>query len=70
MVKPKITLITPLVLLPLFAIDSEQPAVGRAAWVTTLMAVYWATEALPMAVTSLLPLVLFPALGATDLAAG
>lgn len=33
------------------------------AYVIILMAVYWCTEALPLAVTSLLPAVLFPMLG-------
>jgi len=30
------------------------------------MAVYWMTEALPVAITSLLPIVLFPLLGIMD----
>jgi sodium-dependent dicarboxylate transporter 2/3/5 len=36
--------------------------------VGTWMAIWWMTEALPLAVTSLLPLVLFPLLGVTDIA--
>ena len=34
-----------------------------AAYVILIMAVYWVTEACPIVATSLLPLVLFPALG-------
>ncbi|MBD62640.1 MAG: anion transporter [Gammaproteobacteria bacterium] len=34
--------------------------------VTLLMAIWWATEAVPVAVTALLPLALFPILGVTD----
>ena len=35
--------------------------------VTMLMAAWWATEAVPVAVTALLPLILFPLLGVTDI---
>ncbi len=38
------------------------------AGITTWMAVWWISEAVPIAVTSLLPLVLFPLLGITGLA--
>lgn len=36
---------------------------ARAAAVTALMAIFWVTEALPIALTALAPLILFPALG-------
>ena len=36
---------------------------SRAAYCIAIIAVYWVTEALPIAVTALLPLWLFPALG-------
>uniref|UniRef100_H0X7I1 Solute carrier family 13 member 3 n=1 Tax=Otolemur garnettii TaxID=30611 RepID=H0X7I1_OTOGA len=39
--------------------DSE----GRCLYVILLMAVYWCTEALPLSVTALLPIVLFPFMG-------
>jgi len=39
------------------------PRVAAAAAVAVLMAVFWITEALPIPVTSLLPLALFPLLG-------
>lgn len=35
-------------------------------YVVILMAVYWMVEALPLAVTSLIPIVLFPLLGIQD----
>lgn len=41
----------------------EKPAVKFTAAVAVLMAIWWMTEALPLAVTALVPLVLFPALG-------
>lgn len=36
---------------------------GRCLFVILLMAVYWCTEALPLSVTALLPITLFPFLG-------
>ena len=39
------------------------PVVTRMAAVALLMAVWWITEAIPLAATALLPLVLFPLLG-------
>lgn len=47
-------------------LDPEQPAVTRTAAVAVLMAIWWVTEAVPLAVTSLLPVVLLPALGVMD----
>ncbi len=46
-----------------FDLDPDHPEVTRTAAVAILMAVWWVTEAIPLAVTSLLPVVLFPALG-------
>ena len=39
---------------------------ARAGYVILIMAIYWMTEALPLAATSLLPVVLFPLLGIMD----
>uniref|UniRef100_A0A8C5LDJ6 Solute carrier family 13 (sodium-dependent dicarboxylate transporter), member 3 n=1 Tax=Jaculus jaculus TaxID=51337 RepID=A0A8C5LDJ6_JACJA len=36
---------------------------GRCLYIIMLMAVYWCTEALPLSVTALLPIILFPFLG-------
>jgi sodium-dependent dicarboxylate transporter 2/3/5 len=44
-------------------LDPGQPAVTRTAAVALWMAIWWISEAVPLAVTSLLPIVLFPALG-------
>ena len=54
----------------LFGFDPvpEQPAVGRTLAVAALLAVYWLTEALPVAATALLPVVLLPLLGIMDVA--
>src|SRR5688500_14182372 len=47
-----------------FAMGLSAPAHATAA-VGVLMAVWWMTEAIPLEATALLPLVLFPLLGAT-----
>lgn len=44
---------------PLFSSLQE----GKCLYVVLLMAVYWCTEALPLAVTALLPICLFPTMG-------
>ncbi len=51
------------VLLVLPAPDGLEPAGWRAAAVAVLMAVWWMTEALPIAATSLVPIALFPLVG-------
>ncbi len=44
----------------------EKPLIGAMAAIAALMAVWWMTEAVPLAVTSLLPLVFYPLLGIAD----
>uniref|UniRef100_A0A2K5P4U3 Solute carrier family 13 member 3 n=1 Tax=Cercocebus atys TaxID=9531 RepID=A0A2K5P4U3_CERAT len=56
-----VLLFTPLALLPVvFALPPKE---GRCLFIILLMAVYWCTEALPLSVTALLPIVLFPFMG-------
>jgi len=45
---------------------SQYPHMAQMAAVALLMAVWWITEALPLATTALLPVVLFPLLGIMD----
>nr|XP_025035617.1 solute carrier family 13 member 5 isoform X2 [Pelodiscus sinensis] len=52
---------TPLLLLALPLLIPTQEA--KCAYVIILMAVYWCTEVIPLAVTSLLPAILFPMFG-------
>ena len=47
-------------------LDPDKPAVTATAAVAVLMAIWWMTEAIPLAVTALLPIVLFPVLGIMD----
>ncbi|XP_012495937.1 PREDICTED: solute carrier family 13 member 3 isoform X2 [Propithecus coquereli] len=56
-----VLLLTPLALLPV--VFFLPPKEGRCLFVILLMAVYWCTEALPISVTALLPIVLFPFMG-------
>eukprot|EP00092_Neocalanus_flemingeri_P015230 GFUD01016459.1.p1 GENE.GFUD01016459.1~~GFUD01016459.1.p1 ORF type:complete len:521 (+),score=103.80 GFUD01016459.1:27-1565(+) len=56
-----VLLAAPVLLSPLlFVFDDSAP---RCAYVVLIMAVYWTLELLPLPVTSLLPVVLFPLLG-------
>ncbi|XP_076255030.1 tricarboxylate transporter protein I'm not dead yet isoform X2 [Rhynchophorus ferrugineus] len=54
----------PLILLPVFIFDNV--AALRCLYVVLLMAGYWVLEALPLPVTSLIPMVLFPLMGVLD----
>ncbi|KAL3857545.1 hypothetical protein ACJMK2_012199 [Sinanodonta woodiana] len=56
-----IVILTPILLLPLPVLVPHSEAL--CAYAVIVMAVYWLTEALPIAVTSLLPIFLFPVLG-------
>lgn len=61
--------ITPLVLMyVLFFVEiaADQAAVKPMLCVAILMAVWWVTEVVPLAVTSLIPVALFPLLGIMD----
>jgi sodium-dependent dicarboxylate transporter 2/3/5 len=47
-------------------LEPGKPEITRTAAVAVLMAIWWITEALPLAVTALVPLVAFPMLGVID----
>lgn len=56
-----IVVLTPIVLIPFLVVwDSSE---AKCAYCVIIMAVFWITEALPIAVTSLLPVFLFPMVG-------
>lgn len=47
-------------------LDQTNPNLTKMAAIAALMAVWWITEAIPLAATSLLPILLFPLLGILD----
>jgi len=47
-------------------LEPGKPAVTATMAVAALMAIWWVTETIPLAITALVPLVLFPALGVLD----
>jgi sodium-dependent dicarboxylate transporter 2/3/5 len=47
-------------------LDSQNPNISRTLAIAILMAIWWMTEAVPLAVTSLLPVALFPIFGIMD----
>ncbi len=55
-------LISFILILAFVELDASNPDVTKVAAIATLMAVLWITEAIPLAATSLLPLILFPLL--------
>ncbi|XP_046437439.1 solute carrier family 13 member 2-like [Daphnia pulex] len=55
-----VVFLTPILLLPVPLIGTQEALTG---YVVVIMAVYWMTEALPLPVTSLLPIIAFPLLG-------
>lgn len=66
--KAVIVVLTPLVLLPIPIMNttSESAKAFRCMYVVLIMATYWVLELLPLPVTSMLPIVLFPTMGILD----
>ncbi|MCG8602278.1 MAG: SLC13 family permease [Verrucomicrobiales bacterium] len=56
-------IVTFLLLVCFGGLEGENAVVGRMAAIAVLMAIWWITDAVPLAATSLLPLVLYPLLG-------
>ncbi|XP_062340958.1 solute carrier family 13 member 2 [Osmerus eperlanus] len=56
-----IIFLTPLLILPLPLVIPTSEA--RCGYVIILMALYWCTECIPLAITALLPVILFPMMG-------
>lgn len=62
--KSILIVLTPLVLLPIPIIYNTKAF--RCAYIVLIMATYWVLELLPLPVTSMLPIVLFPTMGILD----
>ena len=60
-------IIASLIVLVLPESDGLAPEAQRAAAIFVLMGVWWATEAVPIAITALIPLVFFPLLGVANI---
>uniref|UniRef100_A0A914WFF9 Solute carrier family 13 member 5 n=1 Tax=Plectus sambesii TaxID=2011161 RepID=A0A914WFF9_9BILA len=58
--KAIVTVLAPIALVPLLLIGTSE---AKCAFVVSLMAIYWLAEVVPLAVTSFLPIFLFPVLG-------
>ena len=61
-----VLVLTPLLLIPVALSSAGEGSTGeemRCAYVVMIMAIYWVSEALPLEVTSLIPMVGFPLLG-------
>lgn len=52
-----------LAILVFLDLDPQNPAATRMVAIVALMAIWWITEAIPLAATALLPIVLFPLMG-------
>ncbi|XP_034828180.1 protein I'm not dead yet [Maniola hyperantus] len=66
--KSILVVVTPLVLLPIPIVNAsaENATAYKCMYVVLIMATYWVLELLPLPVTSMLPIVLFPTLGILD----
>ncbi|XP_045170886.2 Na(+)/citrate cotransporter-like [Mercenaria mercenaria] len=56
-----VVVLTPIILIPFLVVGDSSEA--KCAYCVIIMAIFWITEALPIAVTSLLPVFLFPMVG-------
>ncbi|XP_076045479.1 Na(+)/citrate cotransporter-like [Oratosquilla oratoria] len=61
--KSFVIVLAPLIFAPVAVIGSTE---GRCGYVILLMATFWVTEAMPVAITALLPVVAYPVLGIMD----
>ncbi|XP_070169829.1 protein I'm not dead yet-like [Polyergus mexicanus] len=58
-----IVIIWPLILIPILTLESDKPLAMKCLYVVALMAMFWVTEVLPLPVTGMIPVVLYPLMG-------
>ncbi|XP_072745354.1 protein I'm not dead yet-like [Anoplolepis gracilipes] len=58
-----VVIIWPLILIPILTVETEKPLAMKCLYVVTLMAMFWVTEVLPLPVTGMIPVVLYPLMG-------
>ncbi|MFH1525397.1 MAG: anion permease, partial [Bacteroidota bacterium] len=67
----KVGLLLGIIIFCVIIFSPHPESLSEAGWFTiasaSLMAVFWITEAIPISITALLPLVLFPILGIADI---
>lgn len=61
--KSFVVVLWPLVLLPIVTLDTEEVLAMRCLYIVGLMAMFWITEVLPLPITGLIPVVLYPLMG-------
>ncbi|XP_036148964.1 protein I'm not dead yet isoform X2 [Monomorium pharaonis] len=58
-----VVVLWPIILLPLLITESEKPLAMRCFYIVGLMAMFWVTEVLPLPITGMIPVVLYPLMG-------
>ncbi|XP_006559632.1 protein I'm not dead yet isoform X4 [Apis mellifera] len=61
--KSFVIILWPLILLPIFIIETTEVKAMRCLYVIGLMAMFWMTEVLPLPITGLIPIFLYPLMG-------
>ncbi|XP_076232149.1 protein I'm not dead yet-like isoform X2 [Calliopsis andreniformis] len=56
----------PLILLPVLVIETSEVRAMRCLYIIGIMAMFWMTEVLPLPITGLIPVVLYPLMGIMD----
>lgn len=58
-----VVVLWPLILIPILILESENPLAMKCLYIVALMAMFWVTEVLPLPITGMIPVVLYPLMG-------